>query len=140
MASLATEAGVITLRNALTGDTSILTCTNRSLLESTCPPDFIFDAGDQDHMATRNQEPPTDTMSRIMDPGTALPPTEEALIQELLDWEKGVGDPLMTPSLEVPFKDVENMVNEVLAIPAAQGTQFPVRAFYNCGCRNLEIK
>ena len=137
MASLATEAGVITLRNPLTGDTSILTCTNRSLLESTCPPDFIFDAEDQDLVVTRNQEPPTDSMSRIMDTGTA-PPTDEALIQELLDWEKGVGDPFMT--LEVPFKDVENMVNAALAIPTTRGIQFPVRTFYKCSCRNPELK
>ena len=63
----------------------------RPLLESSCPSDFM-DLGDE--------EPTTDTVSQTMDPSTA-PLTDEALIQELLDWTEGVDDQLMTPRDEV---------------------------------------
>ena len=87
-----TEPGVMALNiqcsDPVTGETRTLTCTMRPLLELTCPPDFM------------DEEPPTDAVSKTMDPSTA-PPTEEALIQELLDWTDGVDDPLMTPPDEV---------------------------------------
>ena len=75
----------------LTGETRTLTCSMKPLLESTCPPDFM-DLGDK--------EPTSDTVIRTMDPSTA-PLTDEALIQELLDWTEGVDDQLMTPPDEV---------------------------------------
>ena len=76
----------------LTGETRTLTFTIQPLLESSCPPDFMDTA--------LNQEPTADTVSRTMDPSTA-PLTDEALIQELLDWTEGVDDQLMTPRDEV---------------------------------------
>ena len=90
-----TEVGVMALNiqssDPLTGETRTLTCTMRPLLESSCPSDFM-DLGDG--------EPTTDTVSQTMDPSTA-PLTDEALIQELLDWTEGVDDQLMTPRDEV---------------------------------------
>ena len=95
MDNSATEPAVMALNiqcsDPLTGETRTLTCTMRPLLESTCPPDFM-DTGDE--------EPPTDTVSRTMDPSTA-PLTDEAVIEELLNWTEGVDDPLMTPPAQV---------------------------------------
>ena len=73
----------------LTGEIRTLTCTMRPLLESSCPPDFMDTASDE--------EPPADTVSRTMDP-SAAPLTDEALIEELLEWTDGMNDPLMTPT------------------------------------------
>ena len=91
-----TEAGVMVYNiqstDPLTGKTKTLTCTMRPLLESSCPADFMDSATDE--------EPPTDTVSKTMDPSTS-PLTDEALIQELLDWTDGVDDPLMAPPIEV---------------------------------------
>ena len=75
-----------------TGETRTLTCTMRPLLETSCPSDFMDIVSDQ--------EPPTDTVSRTLDP-SAAPLTEEALIQELLDWTDGAEDPLMKLPVEV---------------------------------------
>ena len=90
MANSVTESVVMALSiqcsDPHTGETRTLTCTMRPLLESSCPPDFM----------DTEQETPTDTVSRTMDP-SAAPLTDEALIQELLDWTDGLEDPLMTP-------------------------------------------
>ena len=75
-----------------TGETRTLTCTMRPLLETSCPPNFMDIVSDQ--------EPPTDTVSQTLDP-SAAPLTDEALIQELLDWTDGVEDPLMKLLVEV---------------------------------------
>ena len=94
MANSVTEPVVMALNiqcpDPHTGETRTLTCTMRPLLESSCPPDFM----------DTDQEPPTDTVSRTMDP-SAAPLTDEALIQEILDWTDGLEDPLMTPPAEV---------------------------------------
>ena len=94
MANSVTEPVVMALNiqcsDPHTGETRTLTCTMRPLLESSCPPDFM----------DTDQEPPTDTVSRTMDP-SASPLTDEALIQEILDWTDGLEDPLMTPPAEV---------------------------------------
>ena len=92
MADSVAEPGLIQCFDPLTGEPRTLTCTVRPLLESTCPPDFKDTAGDE--------EPPTDTVSETMDSST-VPLTDEALIQELLDWTDGVDDPLMTYPDEV---------------------------------------
>ena len=113
------EPGVMALNiqcsDPLTGEPRTLTCTVRPLLESTCPPDFKDTAGDE--------EPPTDTVSETMDSST-VPLTNEALIQELLDWTDGVDDPLMTPPAQVCLR-ISLHISHLNPVPCRWGRTSP---------------